>query len=86
MQLNLLLAGIKPRLIWKPGFDWAAAVDKIEQSPEVWSGPRSPGAKEQLETWIEALPEAEKEAKLAQALAEIEVQGRKKYFYIDRVK
>jgi hypothetical protein len=75
LQLNLLLAGIRPRLIWKPGFDWGAALDRIEQSPEVWGGPRPPGAKEQLEAWIRTLPEAEKEAKLAQAIAEIEAQG-----------
>ena len=75
MQLNLLLAGVRPRLIWKPGFNWAAVLERIEQSPDVWAGPRPPDAKEQLEARIKALPKAEKVAKLAQAMAEVEAQG-----------
>ena len=72
-QRSLLLA-IRPRLIWEPNGNWKPVIDEIEQNPLSWPGPRPEDAREQYEAFIKSLPQEEYEARLAQALAEIQAQ------------
>lgn len=73
-QENKLLLFTHPRLIWKPGGNWMAALDQIEKSPSPWPGPRPTDAKETSEALVKAMPEEEYQTKLDQALAEVEGQ------------
>jgi hypothetical protein len=68
------LLNIRPRLIWEPGADWGPAVDEIEASPLPWPGPRPPDADERHKTFILGMSSEEYDARLRQALAEIEAQ------------
>lgn len=73
-EIDMLLIGATIRLIWKPGFDWAAAITNIEQSPQPWSGPRPAEAHEQILALREAMPYEERTTRLRPILAEIEAQ------------
>jgi hypothetical protein len=62
------------RLIWKPGADWSAVLDRVESNPVAWQGPRSEDAEEKsVEEW-KALPEEEKRVRRVRTLAALELQ------------
>lgn len=64
------------RLIWKPGWDWRAALDEIEAHPLPWPGPRSPDALEQAQEAWRALSSEEVDAFYERVLAALDAQER----------
>jgi hypothetical protein len=71
---DLLILGEELRLIWQPGLDWAAELERVQASPRPWPGPRPPDAGEQVEALIKQMTEEEWRAKLGQALSKLEEQ------------
>jgi hypothetical protein len=65
---------VRPRLIWEPGGDWKAAIDNIKANPTPWSGLLPADAKDQLDALVNTMLPETYEARLAEALAEIQSQ------------
>ncbi len=56
------------QLIWKPGLNWSAIVGEIESNPTSWQGPRPVDAEQRVTEEWKALPEEERQARIAQTL------------------
>ena len=72
-QRSLFLV-VRPRLIWEPGGNWKAVIDYIEVNPTPWPGLLPADAKDQHEALVNSMLPETYEARLAQALAEIQAQ------------
>ena len=62
------------RLIWKPGLNWSHILDEIAAHPTVWQGARPVDATERFDEWQRTLPDAEKQIRITETLAALEVQ------------
>lgn len=64
-------------LIWKLGLEWSVVVDEIESQYTEWQGPRPEDSEQKMEEEWEALSRDEKQARISQIRAALEVQEQK---------